>query len=156
MWLIFWFMGVVCHNLSLSFYTWDNTDQSHKARSWLWARPVCSVAVLCLLGSHTVWFEVASRWISVRQTDQLKTYDVHHQKTDLKVFVVVIPKEGLVDWGPANPSLGMTPTIILSCAREAGSPLKAIARVRTRPPVPFSPVKGGLFLATKGASNLLG
>ncbi len=31
--------------------------------------------------------------------------------TDLKVFVVVIPKEGLAGWGPANPSLGMTPTI---------------------------------------------
>ncbi len=38
-------------------------------------------------------------------------YDTHHEKTDLKVFVVVIPKEGLAGWGPANPSLGMTPTI---------------------------------------------
>ena len=37
--------------------------------------------------------------------------DVHHEKTDLKVFVVVIPKEGLAGWDPANPSLGMTPTI---------------------------------------------
>ncbi len=37
--------------------------------------------------------------------------DVCHKKTDLKVFVVVIPKEGLAGWGPANPSLGMTPTI---------------------------------------------
>ncbi len=35
------------------------------------------------------------------------------EKTDLKVFVVVIPKEGLAGWGPANPSLGMTPTIKL-------------------------------------------
>ena len=34
-----------------------------------------------------------------------------HEKTDLKVFVVVITKEGLVGWGPANPSFGMTPTI---------------------------------------------
>ncbi len=33
-----------------------------------------------------------------------------HEKTDLKVFVVVIPKEELAGWGPANPSLGMTPT----------------------------------------------
>ncbi len=31
--------------------------------------------------------------------------------TRKKVFVVVIPKEGLAGWGPANPSLGMTPTI---------------------------------------------
>ncbi len=34
--------------------------------------------------------------------------DVCHEKTDLKVFVVVIPKEGLAQ--PANPSLLMTPT----------------------------------------------
>ena len=37
------------------------------------------------------------------------TIDVHHDNTDLKVFVVVIPK-GLVGGGPAIPSLGMTPT----------------------------------------------
>ena len=36
--------------------------------------------------------------------------DVRHEEIDLKVFVVVIPKEGLAGWGPANPSLGMTPT----------------------------------------------
>ncbi len=24
---------------------------------------------------------------------------MHHEKTDLKVFVIVIPKEGLVGWG---------------------------------------------------------
>ncbi len=42
----------------------------------------------------------------------LKNYnDTRHEKTDLKVLVVVIPKEGLVGWGPANPSLSMTPTI---------------------------------------------
>ena len=34
--------------------------------------------------------------------------DVSHEKTDLKVFVVV--QEGLAGWGPANPSLGITPT----------------------------------------------
>ncbi len=34
--------------------------------------------------------------------------DVRHEKTDRRVFVVVIPKEG---WGPASPSLGMMPTI---------------------------------------------
>ena len=36
--------------------------------------------------------------------------EARHKKTGFKVFVVVIPKEGLAGWGPANPSLGMTPT----------------------------------------------
>ncbi len=36
---------------------------------------------------------------------------MHHEKTDLKAFVVVIRKEGLAGWGPNNSSLGMTPTI---------------------------------------------
>ena len=36
--------------------------------------------------------------------------DARHEKTDFKVFVVVILKEGLAGWGPANLSLGMTPT----------------------------------------------
>ena len=35
---------------------------------------------------------------------------MRHQKTDPKVFVIVIHKEGLAGWGPANPSLGVTPT----------------------------------------------
>ncbi len=35
----------------------------------------------------------------------LNIKDVRHEKTDLRVFVVFIPR------GPANPSLGMTPTI---------------------------------------------
>ncbi len=34
-----------------------------------------------------------------------------HEKTNLKVFVVVIPMEGLAGWSPANPSLGMTQTV---------------------------------------------
>ncbi len=38
------------------------------------------------------------------------TYDAHREKR-FKVFVIVIPKEGLAGWGPANPSLGMTSTI---------------------------------------------
>ncbi len=37
----------------------------------------------------------------------LQTIDEHHEKTVLKVFVVVIPKEG---WRRAHPSLGMRPT----------------------------------------------
>ena len=37
-------------------------------------------------------------------------FDARHRKTDPKVSVVVIPKEGLVGWGPANASLDMTPT----------------------------------------------
>ena len=32
------------------------------------------------------------------------------KQTLIKIFVVVIPKEGLAGWGPANPSFGMTPT----------------------------------------------
>ncbi len=39
------------------------------------------------------------------------TNDARHEKTDLKVFVIVIPKEGLAGWGSANPSLGTTLTI---------------------------------------------
>ncbi len=37
--------------------------------------------------------------------------DVRHEETDLKVFVIVIPNEGLAGWGPTNLSLGMTPTM---------------------------------------------
>ena len=40
-----------------------------------------------------------------------RLFDTRHKKIDLKVFVDVIPKEGLAGWGPANPSLGMSPTI---------------------------------------------
>ena len=36
--------------------------------------------------------------------------DARHEKTDIKIFVVVIPKEGLTDWVPTKPSLGMTLT----------------------------------------------
>ncbi len=43
---------------------------------------------------------------------------VMKKKTDLKIFVGVISKEGLVggaasfgEWSPTNPSFGMTPTI---------------------------------------------
>ena len=37
--------------------------------------------------------------------------DMCHEKTDLKVFVVVIPKEGWVRVAAhAHPSFGMTPT----------------------------------------------
>ncbi len=40
-------------------------------------------------------------------------YEPRHVKTYPKIFVVVIPKEGL---GPTNPSLSMTPTIKLHSA----------------------------------------
>ena len=39
------------------------------------------------------------------------TIDTRHEKRELKVFVVVIPKEELAGWGPTTPSFGMTPTI---------------------------------------------
>ena len=38
------------------------------------------------------------------------SYDKRHEKRDLKVFVGVIPKEGLGGPRPGNPSLGMTTT----------------------------------------------
>ena len=38
-------------------------------------------------------------------------YEVHHEKTDIKVLVMVIPNKGLAGWGLTNPSLGMTLTI---------------------------------------------
>ncbi len=41
----------------------------------------------------------------------LKKHDACHKKTDIKVFVVVIPKEELAGWCPANASLGLTSTI---------------------------------------------
>ncbi len=43
-------------------------------------------------------------------------FDARHEKTYLKVFVIVIPKEGLACWSPANPSLGMTLTITMYSA----------------------------------------
>ncbi len=36
----------------------------------------------------------------------------HYTKTDLKIFVIVIPKEGLAGISPANPSFGMISTIV--------------------------------------------
>ncbi len=44
--------------------------------------------------------------------------DARHEKTDLKVFVIVIPKDGLAGWDPANPSLGMTPTAEYNLSRQ--------------------------------------
>ncbi len=44
------------------------------------------------------------------QVQMILTYDAHHEKTDLKVFVVVIPKKGLAGWGPTNPLFRVTPT----------------------------------------------
>ena len=37
-------------------------------------------------------------------------YEICHTKTGLKIFIVVIPKEGLSGPGLAKPSFGMTPT----------------------------------------------
>ena len=66
-------------------------------------------------GGNKVVFMLQCNVISPAENEQAfplrVQVDVRHEKTDLKVFVVVIPKEGLAGWGPANPSLGMTPTI---------------------------------------------
>ncbi len=40
-------------------------------------------------------------------------YEVGHAKTGIKMFAIVIPKEGLDGISPAKPSLSMTPTIEL-------------------------------------------
>ncbi len=48
-------------------------------------------------------------------------YEVRHEKTDLKVFVIVIPKEGLAGKAPKspnNPSFSMTLTIDLYTAAQ--------------------------------------
>ena len=36
---------------------------------------------------------------------------MRHEKTDLKVLAIVIPKRRIGSWVPTDPSLGMTPTI---------------------------------------------
>ena len=43
----------------------------------------------------------------------LKTCELHHAKTGLKIIVVIIPKEGLGGTSPAKPSFEMTPIIKL-------------------------------------------
>ena len=42
--------------------------------------------------------------------DRIRRDDARHEKTDLKVFVVVIPKEGWARLARENPSFGMTLT----------------------------------------------
>ncbi len=44
----------------------------------------------------------------------MKNIELHHAKTGLNVFVVVIPKEGFTDTSPGRPSFGMTTTKILT------------------------------------------
>ncbi len=41
-------------------------------------------------------------------------FDLHHIKTGLKIFVVVIPKEGMAGTSSAKTSFGLIPTIKLS------------------------------------------
>ncbi len=41
----------------------------------------------------------------------LYIHDARHEKTDLNVFVVVIPKDGLAGTSSTKPSFGMTLTI---------------------------------------------
>ncbi len=73
------------------------------------AKPSFGKTPTIALTDHIVWYDnekilkLVLAWRS--------SFDARHEKKDLKVFVVVIPKEGLAGWGPINPSLGMTPTI---------------------------------------------
>ncbi len=62
----------------------------------------------------------------LRQTGN-EWYGACHEKANLKVFLV-IPKEGLVGWGPAN-FLGMTPTLQLYCLHRLYSVVGVIPKV---------------------------
>ncbi len=57
-----------------------------------------------------------------------KLYDAHHEKKDLTVFVVVIPKEGWAVWGPANPSLCIIPTVKYYCLHRLYSVVGVILK----------------------------
>ncbi len=47
------------------------------------------------------WYkEQICRWKGHPTFDTEDIIDAHHEKTDLKVFVIVIPKEGLARWAP--------------------------------------------------------
>ncbi len=48
------------------------------------------------------------------ETDNQQTGELRHEKTGLKIFVIVIPKGGLGGSSPTKPSFGMTLTIIFN------------------------------------------
>ncbi len=78
----------------------------------------------------------------------MPTSDARHEKTDLKVFVVVVPKEGLAGGGLANPSLGMTNTIkylrkiLLYCLQRFYSAVGVIPKEGLAVPQPANPSLG--------------
>ena len=59
-------------------------------------------------------YRYTKAWKSMKQllkgTLVSSIYELCHGQKSLKIFVVVIPKEGLAGWGAANHSLGVTPT----------------------------------------------
>ncbi len=64
------------------------------------------------------------------------TSELHHAKTGLKIFVAVIPKEGLIRLVPGKPSFGKAPTKMLRpvFARQGScmmSPFKESGAVST-------------------------
>ncbi len=69
-------------------------------------------AKLCQIDpkSKLMFCESVNCMESPRGATPSHTIELCHEKMYLKVFVIVIPKEGLAGWGPANPSFGKTPT----------------------------------------------
>ena len=65
-----------------------------------------------------------------RKYDKREPIEPCHARKGCQIFVSVIRKEGLTDISTAKPSFGMMPIMILSRAREAGSPVNPI----TAPP----------------------
>ena len=56
------------------------------------------------------WYDI-DKYLKTHSSAMRLIIHARHEKTDLKVFVVVTPKEGLAGWGPAHPSLDMTRTM---------------------------------------------
>ena len=72
-----------------------------------------TIAFLCATGQFNMTPTIKyNLFRSLGTILQLVSYESYHGKTDLKVFVVVIPKEGLVD-GLPHKSFCMTSTIDL-------------------------------------------
>ncbi len=57
--------------------------------------------------SYDIYAFIYMYFITIYHTEFLSiSNDARHKKTDLKVFVDVIPKEGLAGWGPRQSFFG--------------------------------------------------
>ena len=79
------------------------------------------------------------RWVNLNLTQICQNYIPYIL---LKVFVIVIPKEGLAGWGPASPSLGMTRTIKYYCLFRLYSVVGVIPKEGLVGPQPANPSFG--------------